>query len=69
MEKVVDDKIVNEETSYKNDYQRKYRVRDCIAYAKKLANDICPSSSLPSDAPPSLQIACEELKRTLNTGS
>jgi hypothetical protein len=65
MEKVVDGKAVDEETPYKNDYQKSYRIRDCIPYAKKLANEICPSSSLPENAPPSLHRACDELKRTL----
>lgn len=65
MDRVVDGKVVDEETSYKNAYQKIYRVRDCIPYAKRLANDICPSSSLPNDAPVSLHKACDELKITV----
>ncbi|RKZ42133.1 MAG: hypothetical protein DRR16_06740 [Candidatus Parabeggiatoa sp. nov. 3] len=65
MEGVVDGKRINEETSYKDDYKRLYRVRDCIAYAKTLANEICPSNRLPFDAPSSLHQACDEIKRTL----
>ncbi|MDM8550553.1 hypothetical protein QUF72_10760 [Desulfobacterales bacterium HSG2] len=66
MEKVVDGKTVNEETSYKDVYKKLYRVRDCVPYAKKLASDICPSNSLPEDAPPSLHRVCDELKKILN---
>jgi hypothetical protein len=65
MERVVDGKVVDEETPYKNDYKRIYRARDCIVYAKKFANDICPSGSLLLEAPRSLHQACDELKRIL----
>jgi len=66
IQRLVDSKNVDEETPYKNDYKRIYRVRDCIAYAKKFANDICPSGRLPLEAPPSLHKACDELKKILN---
>jgi hypothetical protein len=65
IEKKIDGKVVDEETSYKTIYKSLYRVRDCIPYAKNFANDICPSGSLHQDAPPSLHRACDELKRTL----
>lgn len=65
MERVVDGKVVDEGTPYKDAYKRIYRVRDCMGYAKQLANEICPSSSLPADAPSSLHRACDEIKRTL----
>ncbi len=65
IEKTVDGKVVDEETSYKTIYKSLYRVRECIPYARKFANDICPSGSLSQDAPQSLHRACDELKRTL----
>ena len=37
---------------------------DCKPYVEKLVEDICPTG-LPDDAPPSLHIACDELKRIL----
>jgi len=63
---IIDGKVVDEENFYKKVYKELgYRVRDCIPYARKFAKDICPSGSLPQDAPPSLRRACDELKRTL----
>lgn len=62
---LIDGEIVDEETSYKNDYKRVYRIRDCIAYARNFANNICPSNSLPLNAPRSLHQACDEMKRIL----
>jgi len=59
------EQVVNEETNYKNDYKKNYRIRDCIPYVRNFANKICPANSLPNNAPPSLHRACDELKRTL----
>ncbi len=65
MTEVVDGEVVNEIQSYKNIYKKSFSVRDCIPYAKKFGAEICPSGSLPEDAPPALRRACEELERVL----
>ncbi len=65
MQRNVDGKTVNEKISYKSKYGNKYSVKSCIPYAKKFGMDICPSDSLPQNAPPSLRYACKELERVL----
>jgi len=65
MQRNVNGKAINEKTSYKSKYGNKYSVKDCIPYAKKFGTDICPSHSLPPNAPPSLRYACKELERVL----
>lgn len=64
-ETIVEGDVVNEKTDYKNYYKSHYRVRDCISDARRLADTICPTHSLPQDAPQSLHRACDELERVL----